>query len=260
MPGGPEAQIVDVQNPAASLQDDLLVLIPVAPDLDSQKIHAARRLAERAARAFCSARIVLDPEGRVPARAQGLPYRQAAFAALRQSMVQRHLRDHRWVAWVDADVVDYPEDLFAQLAHRCGGGIAAPVVLMDGSMGDAPANRAGFGPGRFFDIAGFVEQGRWARFEPPWFDQPGPVYELDSVGACYLMPADLYRRGARHEIDPQAAAFVARKGRWTREMIALNQRGPANCYTEHYAVCRWARDHALPVRAFADLVARHAPV
>ena len=33
---------------------------------------------------------------------------------------------------------------------------------MEGEITE-PVHKDGFGPGRFFDIAGFVENGRWAR-------------------------------------------------------------------------------------------------
>ena len=118
------------------------------------------------------------------------------MASLRQKMVERYLQDEQWIFWVDADIIDYPPFLIEQLIQRAEGGIAAPLVLMEGEITE-PATKDGFGPGRFFDIAGFVENGRWARFTPPYFDQPGPIYRLDSVGSCYLVNADLYRTGRR---------------------------------------------------------------
>jgi len=157
---------------------------------------------------------------------------------------------------VDADIVGYPPFLIEQLIERAEGGIAAPLVLMEGEITE-PLSRDGFGPGRFFDIAGFVENSRWARFTVPYFDQPGPVYRLDSVGSCYLINADLYRMGATHTIDPASEIFLNTNGTWSREAIARNQREPANAYTEHYSVCQFAIRDGLPVRAFADLVAFH---
>jgi hypothetical protein len=102
-------------------------------------------------------------------------------------------------------------------------------------------------PGRFYDIAGFVEQGRWARFTPPFFDQPGPVFELDSVGCCYLVNADLYRHGARHELDHASATFIAENRVWEEDAICQNH-GPANSFSDHYSVCLFARKCQLPVR------------
>jgi hypothetical protein len=127
---------------------------------------------------------------------------------------------------------------------------------MEGRL-DEPPNKAGFGPGRFYDIAGFVERGRWARFTQPYFDQIGPVYELDSVGSCYLVNADLYRWGGRHEIDVASGNFVATNSLWSEDTIRRNQEAKANCFTEHYSICAFARSAGLPVRAFGDLIAYH---
>jgi hypothetical protein len=128
---------------------------------------------------------------------------------------------------------------------------------MEGDMSEPSSNMYGFGPGRFYDVAGFVENSRWARFTQPYFDQPGPVFELDSVGSCYLLNADLYRHGARYEIDFASKKFIEDGTLWEENSIARNQIEPANCFTEHYSVCEFTRRAGLPVRAFADLVAYH---
>ena len=129
---------------------------------------------------------------------------------------------------------------------------------MKGDISEPLSNKYGFGPGRFYDVAGFVENGRWARFTQPYFDQPGPVYDLDSVGSCYLVNADLYRNGARHEADFASKKFIEENCVWQEDSIARNQAGLANCFSEHYSVCEFARRAGLPVRAFADLIAYHA--
>ena len=97
-------------------------------------------------------------------------------------------------------------------------GTASPLGIMEGDA-SSPPSREGFGPERFYYIAGFVEQGRWARFTPPFFDQPDPVFELDSVGCCYLVNADLYRHGARHELDHASATFIAENRVWEEDAI-----------------------------------------
>ncbi|PYJ00066.1 MAG: hypothetical protein DMF00_09060 [Verrucomicrobia bacterium] len=233
----------------------ILVLIPMNPSLDQPTAQRAEQLATRATEGMRGCRIVLDDTGAAPARGCH-PHRQSAMAALRQNMIERHLRDERWIFWVDADVVAYPAHLLDQLITRCDGGIAAPIVIMEGSL-DEPVNKAGFGPGRFYDIAGFVERGRWARFTQPYFDQVGPVYELDSVGSCYLVNADLYRWGGRHEVDVASINFVSTNSVWSEDTIHRNQEAKANCFTEHYSICAFARSTGLPVRAFGDLIAYH---
>jgi len=234
----------------------VLVLTPVNPNLDKAVLARARMLAERAISGMRGSRIVYDDAGEAPPRGAIFPYRLAAITPLRQAMIERHLRDERWVFWVDADLVQYPANLIDQLIARAEGGIAAPLVLMEGDVAE-PAYPTGFGPGRFYDIAGFVEHGRWARFTPPYFDQGGPVYQLDSVGCCYLVNADLYRWGAKHELDPASKRFIAQHCKWPDDAIERNQSGPANSFTDHYTVCEFARQAALPVQAFGDLVALH---
>jgi hypothetical protein len=204
-------------------------------------------------------RIVYDNAGEAPPRGLPHPHRQLAMATLRQKMIERHLRDEQWVFWVDADITDYPSYLMEELIQRAEGGIAAPLVLMDGNISE-PVGKDGFGPGRFYDVAGFVENGRWARFTPPYFDQPGPIYKLDSVGSCYLINADLYRMGAQHTIDPASAKFINSNQTWPPDAVPKNQAGPANAYTEHFSVCQFAVEHGRPVRAFADLIAYHKKV
>jgi GT2 family glycosyltransferase len=234
----------------------VLVMTPVNPTLDPAVLKRARELAERATSGMRGCRIVYDATGEAPVRGEPHPHRQAAIAEIRQNMIDRHLRDEQWVFWVDVDLVEYPANLVEELISRAEGGIAAPLVLMEGDARE-PAYPAGFGPGRFYDIAGFIENRRWARFTQPYFDQIGPVYELDSVGSCYLVNADLYRGGARHAVDHATNSFISSKSQWPEDAIRENQVGPANSFTEHYSVCQFTRKAGLPVRAFADLIALH---
>ena len=240
-----------------SAAHSVLVLIPINPNLDRARVERARELAMRATHGMRNCRIVLDDAGTSPPRGVPHPLRQPGMAAIRQAMITRHLKDERWVFWVDADIVEYPENLIDQLVGRAEGGIAAPIVLMEGNVDEPISNKYGFGPGRFYDVAGFVENGRWARFEPPFFDQLGPVYQLDSVGSCYLVNADLYRHGAKHTVDIASKTFIDDNCTWAEDSIARNQLEAANCFSEHYSVCEFTRQAGLPVRAFADLIARH---
>jgi GT2 family glycosyltransferase len=251
----PPALTLDAWPPSQA--SSVLVLIPVNPKLDQAVVARAREMAEHAVRGMDGCRIVLDDEGVSPPRGVPHPTRQNAMAAIRQAMVDRHLKDERWVFWADADIVAYPPHLIDELIHRAEGGIAAPLVLMEGNVSEPLSNKFGFGPGRFYDIAGFVENGRWARFSQPFFDQLGPVYELDSVGSCYLVNADLYRQGAKHEVDVASRKFLKGGGAWPQDSIFQNQLSTANSFSEHYSVCEFARQARLPVRAFADLIARH---
>lgn len=239
--------------------EKVLVLIATKPGLPAQNLRRCRELAERALAPLANSRVILDDRGEAPARGSHVT-RQAALAAIRQGMIERHLRDEHWVFWVDADIVDYPESLIIDLIHRAEGGIAAPIILMEGSADEGSASPDGFGPGRFFDVAGFVEEGRWASFTPPYFRQVGPIFELESVGSCYLVNADIYRHGGRHEADPLSREFVATGKIWPANAVSHSQKVHALAYTEHYSVCSFARAQGVPVRAFADLIAYHERV
>jgi hypothetical protein len=231
--------------------DSVLVLIPVKPGTAASVVEHARALATRALAVLPSqSRIVFDERGKAASRNEH-PWRIAALAAIRQAMIDYHLRDERWVFWVDLDIVDYSADLISTLIRRSEGGIAAPMIF----MADATAPTGG---PLFFDTAGFVEQGRWAEPHPPYFRQPGPVYDLDSVGCCYLVPAEIYRRGARHEEDPGSRHWIELHGASSDDTPHRDWKDIS--YTDHYSVCAFARQQGLPVRAFADLIVTHEDV
>jgi hypothetical protein len=251
--------ILTFDNPRPLQNLEIVILVPVSPGIGRQYTNSAIYLAQRAAAPFRLCRLVFDSAGAPPPANKPHPYRQAALSKIRQDMVDKYLGSADWVAWIDADIVDYPENLLSDLITRAGGGIAAPILLMDGEPGSG-LNGDGFGPGRFFDVAGYVEGLRWARFEKPWFDQPGPEYSLDSVGGCYVVNAEIYRKGARHVADPYSLEFIRKDLKWSAETVKMNQKGPANCFTEHFSVCQWAKQNGFPVRAYSDLVARHAKV
>jgi Flp pilus assembly protein TadD len=201
----------------------ILVLIPIKPNLHPALKQRARDLSARlpGANLDHAFDLVLDERGAGDDAVTGLESRVRHTAPIRQQLIEVHLQPaHDAVLWIDADLVAYPADLPTQLLRRNPGGVSAPVVLLDHH------------PDRFYDVAGFVERGRWARLLPPWFDQPGPVYDLDGVGCLYLVPASVYRAGAKHE--------------------------PVPGYTDHLAVCAHARRMGLAVRAYADLRAYHA--
>jgi len=201
---------------------DVLVLIPVKPNLHPALKRSCRKLAESLPGANAAHRftLVFDSRGGGDGHVRSLEERVAHTAPIRQALIDQHLAGHDYVMWIDADVIDYPKDLPTRLIERNPLGVSAPLVLLAGHRG------------AFYDVAGFVEEGRWARRFPPYFRQPGPVYELDGVGCVYLVPGDVYRGGARHE--------------------------PVPGYTEHMSVCRHARSMGRPVRAYADLIAWHA--
>ena len=131
---------------AGALHDlSLVVLVPVNPKLDWKFIRSATKLVKRAAAPFRDCRLVFDPRGTPPPPNVPMPHRLPALARIRQDMVDRYLGDADWVIWLDADIVDFPADLFSELVQRADGGIAAPIVLMEGALGSAPIARTALG-------------------------------------------------------------------------------------------------------------------
>lgn len=149
------------------------------------------------------------------------PSKYARHAAVRNYMLDTYLQPgHTHVLWIDSDLVSYPADLPTHLA--AAGGIAAPLVLLD---------QCGT---RFYDIGGFIEQGRRFPLMPPYSLQDGPCWTLDSVGCCYLAPAWLYQAGIRYAPPP------------------------TDYYVEHWSVMEQARARGVRIVAVPGLIARHA--
>lgn len=144
-------------------------------------------------------------------------------ATVRNYMLDTYLQDyHDFVFWIDSDLVAYDADLPSVLHAANPGGITAPMAVLDHY------------PDRFYDIGGFVERGRRANMERPWFEQTGDVLALDSVGCCYLAPAALYHSGVRYAPPP------------------------SDYYVEHWSVMRAAARRGYAIRALATAVAVHA--
>jgi hypothetical protein len=195
-----------------------LILIPVRPDLHPALQDRALTLASSLEG---QTEIVMDMRPWPVEVTWEWERRIIASCALRQALIDDHLAaQHDAVLWVDADIIRYPADLLTRLATLAPLGVAAPAVLLDRC-----------GP-RWYDIAGFVEDDRWARMAPPYFSQRGPVVELESVGCVYRVSADIYRAGARHT--------------WLGK------------HSDHYSVCAFARELGRRVCCDLTMTATHA--
>lgn len=143
------------------------------------------------------------------------------------------LTKHDYLMWIDADVVDYPPDLPTRLIET--GGIVAPMVIVEKSA-------------RFYDRAAFVMLGKsniapndWhfrderqlAHDAPYWPSAPtADLVEMDCVGTIYIVPASVYLRGVRHTDHP--------------------------AFTDHFEICRRAREMGIPVQVDRRFTAYHA--
>lgn len=168
------------------------------------------------------------------------PSQYMRHATIRNFMLDTSLTpDHDAVLWIDSDLIAYPADLPTLLHNANPGGITAPLALLDRF-----ANR-------FYDIGGFVERGHSARLSAPWFDQTGDLIDLDSVGCCYLIPADVYRAGVRYHPPPRDA-WQADDGRveyrveHNSVMAAARAMGyRVCCLTTARAIHAWLPDYGL---------------
>lgn len=210
------------------MQPNILVLQPIAPTNPPALRERADALLARMRAANPGLDIRQDDDLiAVPPH----PSRYIRHATIRNWMLDKYLREeHTHVLWVDSDLIDYPADLPSVLL-AAPGEIVAPMAVLDPS----PARLRVFPEvERFYDIGGFIEQGKRCRLNPPWFDQDGAVVELDSVGCCYLAPAALYHAGVRYK--PPATDY----------------------YVEHWNVMREARKRGLRIIALRDVRCVHA--
>lgn len=146
---------------------------------------------------------------------------------IRNLMLEKHWDEkYDYIFWIDADVEWHPmvfEFLIYKAIENKGTDILAPSVLL---MGEDQ---------RFYDIAGFIHEGRWMNIYPPYISKENTSTlhqtKMDSVGAFYIVPSFLYSWGARY--------------------------APHKEYTEHYSVCQFAIKHGFNVYWLSNLAVFH---
>lgn len=200
----------------------ILVLQPIRPSNPPALRSRADSLIERMLRANpdLSFDVAQDDTALdIPAH----PSLYMRHATVRNYMLDTYLLpSHTHVLWIDSDLIDYPVELPSLLLAAAPGAIVAPFAMLDKW------------PNRFYDIGGFIEQGNRARMWLPYFEQDGAIVELDSVGCCYLAPAELYRDGARYSPPP------------------------TDYYVEHWSVMQQARRRGYRICALRDVRVVHA--
>jgi hypothetical protein len=159
--------------------------------------------------------VILDDRGTGDSQVKTLEERVNHTSGIRNAMVQENLQpDDTHVFWVDADIIGLYPLLPTEILNRpetrscC---VVAPKVMIYDHKGRK----------RFYDTAGFVTlDGKWTQpFEPHGYEQHGmmdsPLIPMNGVGCVYMVPAEVYRYGAKHESRPG--------------------------FTDHLAVCEFAR-------------------
>lgn len=160
-------------------------------------------------------------------------------ARLRNKMIDRYLKDHDYVFWIDSDLVEFKENLLERLVdrQRIENKIIAPQNLVE--MTD-----------KWYDWGAFIQAGtshiqpqqlnqiygRNLETNPPYF-HPGyqrdfPLVKMDSVAQCVLIPASVYKSEIRHIVD--------------------------TCFYEFFSVCREAKKKGIQTYVDRSLTAFHA--
>lgn len=199
----------------------ILILIPMAPNMPGQLRGESLMMIQRMQRP--DIQIVVDSRGDGDAGITSFKDRVQHMCGVRNGLIKDYLWSHHThVLWMDSDLIGYDEGLPYRLRDIAGSSnVAAPGCYL-----------SGFG-NRWYDLAGFIEEGKPAEMYPPHFKQPGPLVELDSVGCCYMVPADVYRQGAVYcQTDLK--------------------------FAEHYSVCQKARELGLKVLCDMRISVFHA--
>lgn len=131
-------------------------------------------------------------------------------ARARNEFIDRYVRpEHEWVLWLDVDVIQAPPNLIDELmaiSVANGRAIVAPMVWAERVRSGKPSTENG---GWFYDLGGFQDaDGRFADYENGP-ENTGPLHEMNSVGTCYLVPAELYRKGLRYSTPHNQVEHVA---------------------------------------------------
>lgn len=199
----------------------ILILIPMAINMPEALKARSLMMIQRMQRT--GIQIVIDSRGSGDASINTHTERCRNLSDIRNAMVSDYLMPHHThVISMDADLVEYAANLPKLLKAVAG----------NASIVGAACYVEGHYP-RWYDTGGFIEHGERARHDPPHFDQPGPIIDLDSVGACYIVPADVFRRGARYDAEYPK-------------------------YTDHYSVCQFAKGMGINVVCDMRIRVSHA--
>lgn len=224
------------------MKQTVLALIPIKPTLHPVLADRAAFLARQMLPACpdLDLTIVMDGRGVASEPTDNTPW--SKVARIRNMMLQSvNLQQHKWVMWIDADLIDYPADLAQWLVHGAmqyaNNGVCAPTVLIEGRT-------------TFYDWAAFINKGkshidptnrvnipgRNISCQPPYYAEEDVRHEgyveMDCVGACYVVHRDIYLSGTRHT---DHASF-----------------------TDHFEICAKALEMGRKVVALPNVIVTHA--
>ena len=149
-------------------------------------------------------------------------------AIARNRLIEKFLTpDIDNILWADADLVEVPANL-PELLYAPNA-VVAPLVLIEDQK-------------IFYDVAAFVQKGVEVFDSPPHFGnfshhapfarERGDKIPCECVGCCYMIPAEVYRKGCVH----RATGFT---DHWPAIRAAIDL--GCECYTTRKAVVYHAR-------------------
>lgn len=131
--------------------------------------------------------IVFDETGDGDSHIKTFEERAKHNGIIRQILIEKYLQSrHTHVLWIDSDIFYNPTTIVKNLLNLTKDGIGAPAIYLE-DHGK-----------RWYDTKGFIENNKETPIHPPFFKQSGPIINLDSVGAFYMVHSDIYRTGVKH--------------------------------------------------------------
>ena len=119
----------------------------------------------------------------------------AGEANARNGALDKFLKDeHSHVFWIDTDIVQNDDNIIEKLLELSTKDVVAPYVFIE--------DNEKWEFKRFYDLDGFIDKNddHFNYVEPYISYGHGEILqEVKSVGACYIIPADVYKKGLRYD-------------------------------------------------------------
>lgn len=118
----------------------------------------------------------------------GPEHKYSKYVKLRNKILEDNLtKDYTHVFWMDVDIIEYPFDIIEKLLKISDKDIVAPYVFIE--------DNDWWPWKRFYDIDCFIDsKGIKFDYKPPYNRSDGDIKtEINSVGTCFLIPAEIHR-------------------------------------------------------------------
>lgn len=119
----------------------------------------------------------------------------AGEANARNNALDKFLKDeHSHVFWIDTDIVQNDDDIIEKLLSLSAKDVVAPYVYIE--------DNETWKFKRFYDLDGFIDKDyNHISHREPYinYGHGEALQEMKSVGACYIIPAAVYKKGLRYD-------------------------------------------------------------